>query len=485
MSKLLTALITLAVTLAANGQNYKVLQPEVTALYKNTNGTIFGLRVDSLKILASDTTFFLLKNLQQKSWDCFDIEGSSWMGDKVTLTSEGETVFYNAYSQPIFIKPLAGLNEEWICFSRPELSIRAGITALGTNTILALTDSVKTISFQALNSNGEPVNHEINNFSLLLSKNHGIIKTLNFFNFPDITLGYIMQQLDALTLCGFDSPATGIQNLTWKEVNNHQPGDELHTVYEYTSIYYSMRNETITRFLDRIISGDTIIYHTEQKLKSSISGYGNNTFTARIDTLLQKIYPNPEFDLLPGMANNFYSSEIFMTTIMKENVHGVVKALDGGPGISYGWENDTCYRYMIADGCFTNYDYYDGLGGPYFYCQEVFETSLSELVYFKKNGNEWGVPLEYTVNTELQPNDPSDELISVFPNPIRDKINIRFRGNTNKYSLQILDTSGREVTSFSLSGNSAQLDLSHLNKGLLILRFSTSNQSITKKLVKL
>ena len=67
MSKLLTALITLAVTLAANGQNYKVLQPEVTALYKNTNGTIFGLRVDSLKILASDTTFFLLKNLQQKS----------------------------------------------------------------------------------------------------------------------------------------------------------------------------------------------------------------------------------------------------------------------------------------------------------------------------------------------------------------------------------------------------------------------------------
>ncbi|MBK6963341.1 MAG: T9SS type A sorting domain-containing protein [Bacteroidales bacterium] len=106
------------------------------------------------------------------------------------------------------------------------------------------------------------------------------------------------------------------------------------------------------------------------------------------------------------------------------------------------------------------------------------------MVYYKKDGVEWGTPLDFTVNTTLQPIAEKPEVISVFPNPANDKVNIVFKNNTGEFSLQITDHSGREIAAYSIDGEANTLDLSNLKPGMYLLRFITDNQTFIKKLLK-
>ncbi len=477
-------LVVLAFVNNMNAQNYRVLQPERTSLYNAEYGPILGMRVDSVRVINSDTVYYLLKNLQQMDWNCFFIEGPSWMGNQVTIRPGGETVFYNSYQQPILIQTKAALNEEWLCFTSPELGFKAKIITAEIENVLGTPDSVKTISFQAIDSDGQNISHEVNNLNLKLSKNHGILKTINFYSFPELNLGFLLQWLSEFTLIGFDNPENGIQNLTWKAVNDHNIGDELHTVEVYSNITYSRRMETISLLLDKSVNGDTISYNWEKRIKVMINSNGNNTFTATIDTFLQKIYSNPEFDLLPGVAFEIYDSEEFTTTIMKEGFHGTIKAQLGGSGTVAPFWSDSCYNYVIFDNCFPDQDYYNGLGGPYYYEHFGFDECSNQLVYYKKDGIEWGTPIDFTVNSNLIPIEQKPGFVTIFPNPANDLVNIVFKGNSGEYRLQIVDNSGRKLAECSFEGETNTLDISNLKHSIYLLRFITDNQIFIRKLIK-
>ncbi|MBK6345298.1 MAG: hypothetical protein IPF68_05075 [Bacteroidales bacterium] len=78
-----------------SAQNYRVLQPERTTMFRSENGNILGMRVDSVRNDGNDTVFYLLKNLQQVDYECYHLDGPSWMGDRITIKPNGETIFYN------------------------------------------------------------------------------------------------------------------------------------------------------------------------------------------------------------------------------------------------------------------------------------------------------------------------------------------------------------------------------------------------------
>jgi len=467
---------------SAVSQNYRVLQPERTTFYQSENEIILGMRVDSVRIQESDTIYYLLKNLQQVDFNCFHTEGPSWMGDRIRIRPDGETSFYNIADQPVLIKTKALLNEEWICYSRPDLSIRASISSSAIADILGFPDSVKTVSFQAFNSQGQSISHEVNNMNIRLSKNNGILTTMNFYNFPDIYPGF-MQIVNEFTLVGYNEPPVGIQNPTWKEIFDHHTGDELHTVEVYSNITYSFRKETISHLLEKSVEGDTIAYIWENRIKVMINNNGNSTFTANVDTLLQKIYSNPGFDQLPGMAYAVNNSESFTTTILKEGFHGIIKAQLGGSGTVVP-SDDSCYLSPIFDNCFPDQDYYKGLGGPYYYELFGFDECSNQLVYYKKGGVEWGTPIDFTVNTTFQTFEAKPELITIFPNPTSGTVNIEFKGNTEEFLLIISDYSGRQTSRYLLKGENNTMDISNLKQGIYMMNFTTNNQTLTKKLVK-
>ncbi|MBK6963342.1 MAG: hypothetical protein IPH20_05200 [Bacteroidales bacterium] len=291
------------ITVTLYAQNYRVLQPGRTTQYIGSLGDLHAMQVDSVTISGTDTNYFLLKNLRQMDWSCYHLQGPSWMGDRVTIRPDGETSFYNIYDQSVTIKTRAALNEEWISYTETGLSFRASVSSVGVEDILGIIDSVKTISFQALNSEGQNIDHVVNNMNLILSKNYGLVKTLNFFNFPDFRFGFEMNRIDEFTLTGYNNPETGFQNLTWKQVHDHNIGDELHTISVESGVYDENYTENIATLLDKEIIGDTIVNTWENKTKYFIYIYDINTyFNATIDTIAVKITTDPDFDNLAGIA---------------------------------------------------------------------------------------------------------------------------------------------------------------------------------------
>ena len=72
--------------------------------------------------------------------------------------------------------------------------------------------------------------------------------------------------------------------------------------------------------------------------------------------------------------------------------------------------------------------------------------------------------------------------LSIYPNPVKENT-IRF--DTNKsLDIKIYDILGKLVISKSVLPNSAYVDISNINKGIYLVKISSENQSITKKLIR-
>lgn len=95
------------------------------------------------------------------------------------------------------------------------------------------------------------------------------------------------------------------------------------------------------------------------------------------------------------------------------------------------------------------------------------------------NGSLWIIENDLKLNT-------SEEYISdvnFYPNPVIDNLSINLEGNSiNKIS--IFDLSGKLLNSYGINNNSKNLDLSHLNSGLYIIKIYNQDFVYSEKLVK-
>ncbi|MGN7709630.1 DUF7619 domain-containing protein [Chryseobacterium sp. 22543] len=71
-------------------------------------------------------------------------------------------------------------------------------------------------------------------------------------------------------------------------------------------------------------------------------------------------------------------------------------------------------------------------------------------------------------------------IISIYPNPVKDVLNIRFKQEIIK--AEIYDTAGRIISSLSVTGNS--IPVSELTKGNYILKAFTKDKAIIQKFIK-
>lgn len=239
------------------GQNYQsVKSGQIPCFQEDWFKDLRFLRIDSVDV-QTDSILFPFHNIEEVDPDeCYDIKGASWMGKKIIIGNDGRNLFFNKNADTIKINTQAYLGHKWIAFRADQKIIQAEITKHDTLSFLGLTDSVKNISFQVYNTMMVPINHGLNDMELILSKNHGLIRTFNFQLFPDYHYDDIYRQDFAeYELVGFSNPLLGIQNLTWFDVYNHQPGDEIHTKYRSTNygpsvpIGYYLYIKQINRYL--------------------------------------------------------------------------------------------------------------------------------------------------------------------------------------------------------------------------------------------
>lgn len=326
---LLLAIMSLAIGTFA--QNYSILQSDRTYLYEGSQGYIYGMRVDSVSPQGDDVIFHLLKNLQAVNDYCFIPEGPSWLGDRIRIRTNGESVFYNINNQPIAIKTQAILNETWICYTSASVSFRATVSSIEEGEVLGLSDTLKTISFQAINANGQNIDHAVNAFQVVLSKDYGMQKTLNFYNFPQHYVGFFLKLMQQMTLAGFNQPETGIQDLTWKEVHDYEVGDILHTEEIALSLSYNSNIQTLRKVLGKQALGDSVVYQIEEKIKYSLSSYGTYSFTATIDTIDFYTGSIPNFEILPGVAYSVFElQDGYDINHMRQGPHNISKLIGSG-----------------------------------------------------------------------------------------------------------------------------------------------------------
>ena len=472
-----------------NAQNYRVFDPENVALYKDYFSRAYCMKVDSISTSGQDTIYFLFKNLQQVGYACYHLEGPSWMGELIRIKPNSENIFYNGRNEAIIIKTDALENESWLMYSAPALRFIATVDSIRFKNILGVEDSVKYISLQAQNSNNQNINHFVNNKKIGLSKNFGLIKPLSFYNFPDFDYGFLFDQVEELELVGIDNSSMGLQLLHWHEVHDHEPGDELHISSMFYSYSPLRRENLIKKLLLKTISADTI-YNTWERTQSVIlSGQWGYNVTSFIDTITERIVPYPDFETLPGQYFELgYSGDHYNTTTMRETSDFIYKQMGLYMGSVwyfplYGY--DTCYTSAIVDDIYTQYDYYSGLGGPYYECSDWPWQSYCRLVYYKKNGVEWGNPLNIAVNTHhIGTINPSSQF-ELYPNPVTDVLNIKSDLAVFPVNAVILDKFGREVMRFLIQNELESINISHLTPGLYIIRLEGRNQMFSGKIIRL
>ncbi len=469
-------------SLLSLAQNYQPVNSGRTALFYDSVYNVYSLKMDSVKIVGEDSIHFpfqIFQSVNLGSYDRANIIDGSWIGKEIVQNNPGWTIFHNKSMDSCFIKTNAELHEQWVSFSiYDSLTIVSEVISFDTCTFLGLTDSVKRISFTCYDRNMNLLNCSLNNLQIVLSKNYGLIKTLNFYHFPGlVAITYYNKQVIELDLAGLTNPNAGIKNIEWDDIYNMQIGDEIHwrsynenNFKEYSSSEYLY----IDKYIGRQDLEDTIEF-TINRHRHYVGqfGYTSSTieFTTILDTtytLLWKCIYDSTLRHIHGQPvirynqyhlphkGSFWSMKNGM--VMKKSVIGDCRVMV--------FESETGYWHVPLDFYYcSDIIYFEGLGGPYYYTSNSDGESRRDLIYFKKENLEWGTP--YIFSKSVLPSETRE--IFVFPNPANEKITVKIANIMVKASdLSITDIAGRRLLSIQLNSESNEINIENLSSGIYL-----------------
>jgi hypothetical protein len=470
MNQRLFYLFTLCLAVVGvKAQNYQTVNSGREAYFSYTGTDFNFLRIDSV---AFDGDSVLLPQLTLE-YD-YDERGclprrASWAGPKIIIRSNGTNVYFNHNLDSIVIKTYAKLNDKWMAYQIPNtLSIEAEVTKVQEETFLELTDTVKTIQFRVFDATGILIDHRLNNMPIELSKNYGWKTALNFNLFPYRNLFfefYPQQPYTTYKLIGLKNPKVGIQNLTWFDVYDFQPGDVQH-VYESQfnccdgggpceHFYKRTINKYLTR---RNYYPDSIVYSIDREQQNiTIQSSDTTNNSVERDTIRQVIRANPKFDKLSGeLSFSEDSSRIdFVFQYLREKTYKIY------PLPFYYREKNHSWNQAIS-GEEGYVIYIKGFGEQPFYFSPPCSGKLHEVQYYKLGDKEWGIPFTFTGVEKLT----NVDRFKVYPNPASKMVTIETGNPSATFTFRLFTTDGKLVGSESLKGERPTVEVGHLNQGL-------------------
>ena len=419
---------------------------------------------------------------------CFTINWPSWIG-RVEMNSNGDFYFYNIDGKFCLINALANEGEYWICYEYfTGFFIRAMVSEIQEMEFLGISDSVKKITFQLMDSMGNIYPHPINEMYLLLSKNYGFIRTVNFKVFPDLIDYTWGEQCHEFELSGISNPSTGKQNLTKEQIFNLDVGDEYHT-----KRYLNSWSETfnlqlmIYKIIDKevSISNDTIHYYASRCGKEGILVNNVVKYYFYNDTIdFQYILNGYKFlDTIPekvivinyGDGREYsYNTQALLTNSEKMEKRTWY-------GFYSEYPHDCIMEIITEDknpGIGETY-YIEGIGGP-FWDYELWYENYHHLLYFKKGEEEWGVPLNCdSLLTGFYENHEISGSITIAPNPMHNQSRLTINNSTKKeYQFQLFNSIGVLVRDYHFRTNDLIIQRENLNNGIYFYLLSDGQKVI-------
>lgn len=451
---------------------------------------IIAIHIDSVQTAQNgDIYYFPYRIMRDTSfnWDecVMDTAAPSFAGKQITIKSNGDNFFLNRENKELVIKTGANLNEVWDFAIIDDVQYKAKITGISLETIGGITDSIKTIELQAFDLSGNPVENLMTGKELLLSKEHGLLSVLNFYEFPEDTAAYYY---------------TDYQPLTWGDIYNFEIGDYFIYIYhhmdswgggqinyppnykvvEIQDIHYYPNHDSVTltqkvRYINNVLE-----YYPEPHFIVTVS---DTVLTETVNSLNDRVT-----DYFPHQHTNFPCSDnyFYISNSVACSNYDVYSICDN---ISHSHDCDfdtKCYHHAF-EGIPYYFIYSEGLGQTHYYREEFsIGGGLDEwyLQYYRKGTKTWGDPTILST-----PESVRDRQLIIAPNPAENEIKITLPSAAKGTSeIEIIAPDGRKemktnIVNLSVN-NTLTLNISTLPSGLHFLVLKSGNEVYTVKFIK-
>jgi hypothetical protein len=350
---------------------------------------------------------------------------------------------------------------------------------------LGITDSVKYIQID-LNDNDA--------ITLILSKNYGFIRCLDFRNFnPGIY--YFSEELSYSTflLSGISGSGLGNDLITRGQIYDFNISDEFHSNIYFDDEYGNLQaiEYCVKIILEKYFStnGDTVLYSIDDTywfLSSSGTSLYHDTIISKYSDLDQVI---PDQDRLPFENIYYFPDEI-----------GYYGMYSGYSGRQYVYDRTENYFADLEDSCFHDMIYLknslspsldhsqfiEGCGSYHWLIDPEWWSCVycESMQYYKKGGQEWGNPLTIPVETEELKS--IQKQLVIYPSPASEYIYIKVTShNTNNPNqINIYSSQGKLVFQKLSDENSTTINTSDFPEGLyLVIIRQKAGEELTGKFI--
>lgn len=435
-------------------QNYECLQANVKHYFLNGVNYLRGIRVDSVVTSGSDIVYYPYRTLRYNNVSGQEDTSGSWLGKRVVQKPDGMCQFDNLHGDTTFINTQAGLGQSWIFYNDTGINYyTATVYAVDTMSFLGITDSIKKIIVTSSSNNDI-----VDSMYIYLSKNNGLVRTFDLFNFPFPNYWnpeFFLQASENGGGIPFpenqDFHIIPLHLPTQKEIYNYHSGDVLcYGFYLYGDCECGGGGTRTGWDYDSILTRTDIdAYHTQLV-------YYHKNFTHYMDCTIpptQLDFPSYitidtlNIDTALVMQMPYMPEEYLFDSLITYNTadtaYGItsfaIKAYGSWPGSFESPLNTTDYKSGL--GIIDSDVQYSSI------CQNaqnpIGDEHRASLGFGVKDGQGFGQRVDLGVSDALQ-NIQSG--LTVYPNPANIRVTVTARDN-NKKHITVTDAYGRMLQS--------------------------------------
>lgn len=469
--------------LIAVSQNYQLFNVNSKKVYKtDSSDKTYSLAFDSVIVNNSLTTLYPIRDFGYYSFPtgdcpmmgpCFRRSAPIWIGISVEQIADGIYNFVNSDFEILNfnfnIKPnvLHVFYEDDV----QRFSYQYNPT-IKTYTIDGVIDSVKVFNILHTTLSGNVIMSELHGREIIVGKELGLINFFVVNEFPE--------SLIPLSLIGTNSPDVGLIKISYADMYNYHPGDEIQYIESSTwgngppSLNYTRYKKQT--YLERSETDEFVYYRVATEVfyvdslevtKDTIDlSYGKNAMIAEIPF---------EF----GTGDYMNNKNLKMVNHFGVN-HWLYSEDNYFLELNYCSDsNFWCKAEDMLEYNFIEYELGLGLYSERWVSHLYFDRyQAKQVVYYKKDGVKYGNEAIVKINNlSVNP-----YRLLIVPNPAID--NIRIEGEYGYGSLvYIKDLKGRQVIKSLNFKKDQVLDVSALEQGVYLVVVVDSDKQYSGKLV--
>lgn len=427
------------------------------------------IKIDSITSEANNMVYHSIRSTRDTAnaiFECIDVLGGSWLGNKIIHDSNQNLVFLNHKNDSIYLKYHANVGANWLFYSYPDNSkIVATVASISLISIFNSNDSLKKITLQYFNSLGQPAAHSINGKEIMLSKTYGAVALPDFYFFPEdstiLNRNFYMKRISNKEIYDFNVGDKYCYAQSYYSLVN--PSPYYYDYYNYTiqNKFYSQNNEIVN--YGRMVE----FFDTE-----IIPGVGfNTTYNVSYDTIsiiLNEHLPLPE------------EGSLLTTDILESRMDSLFNRISLSTTANVAFFENNCFKINSFEPASHVDIYLEGLGlykrEHIYFGSGIPNMLLIKLVGYIKNGIQNGEIAALKDITYPAPKLIEDVFIS------QENLSFNYIPK-QKGSIQIYDLQGQIVFSYEpIIHGKQQIILPILSSGIYILKVINEKDFASQKI---